>query len=67
MAAVDITESRLSGGGDVGGGDRGFDDAEVATAKATAAVDVLLLDQRHSIMINYFAKLCNYTSILHHI
>lgn len=47
VAAVDITESRLVAGGEVGGGDLGFDDAEVATAKATAAVDVLLLD-RHA-------------------
>lgn len=39
-----MTESRLVCGGDVVGGDRGFDDADVATANATAAVDVLLLD-----------------------
>lgn len=38
-----MTESRRVWGGEFGGGDRGFDDAEVATAKATAAVDVLLL------------------------
>lgn len=43
VAAVEITESRRGGGGDVGGGDRGLDDADVATANATAAVDVLLL------------------------
>lgn len=40
-----MTESRRLAGGDVGGGDRGFEDADVATAKATAAVDVLLLDR----------------------
>lgn len=39
-----MTESRRACGGDVGGGDRGFDDAEVATANAAAAVDVLLLN-----------------------
>lgn len=44
VAAVEITESRRVAGGDVGGGDLGLDDAEVATAKATAAVEVLLLD-----------------------
>lgn len=43
VAAVDITESLRVAGGEFAGGDLGFDDAEVATAKATAAVDVLLL------------------------
>lgn len=38
-----MTESLLAAGGEVGGGDRGLEDADVATAKATAAVDVLLL------------------------
>lgn len=47
---MDITESRLVAGGDVGGGDLGFDDAEVATAKATAAVEVLLLDRNIQLM-----------------
>lgn len=43
VAAVDITESLRVAGGEFGGGDLGFDEAEVATANATAAVDVLLL------------------------
>lgn len=43
VAAVEITESLRVAGGEVVGGDRGFDDAEVATANAAAAVDVLLL------------------------
>lgn len=47
VAAVDITESLLVAGGELGGGDLGFDDADVATAKATAAVDVLLLNHRY--------------------
>lgn len=51
VAAVDMTESRRAGGGEVGGGERGLDDAEVATAKATAAVDVLLLDQDNCIQL----------------
>lgn len=38
-----MTESLLVAGGEVGGGDRGLDEADVATANATAAVDVLLL------------------------
>lgn len=40
-----MTESRLVAGGEVGGGDLGLDDADVATANATAAVEVLLLDR----------------------
>lgn len=47
VAAVDITESLRVAGGEFGGGDLGFDEAEVATANATAAVDVLLLDHHY--------------------
>lgn len=47
VAAVDITESLRVAGGEFGGGDRGFEEAEVATANATAAVDVLLLHQHY--------------------
>lgn len=46
VAAVDITESLRVAGGELGGGDLGFEEAEVATANATAAVDVLLLNHR---------------------
>lgn len=52
VAAVDMTESRLVAGGEVVGGERGFDDAEVATANAAAAVDVLLLYTRINISKN---------------
>lgn len=40
-------------GGEVVGGERGFDDAEVATANAAAAVDVLLLHNRINISKAY--------------
>lgn len=44
VAAVEMTESRLAcSWGEVAGGDRGLDEADVATANAAAAVDVLLL------------------------
>lgn len=52
VAAVEMTESRRVAGGEVGGGDLGLDDAEVATAKATAAVEVLLLDTTHQLNKN---------------
>lgn len=52
VAAVEMTESRRVAGGEVGGGDLGLDDAEVATAKATAAVEVLLLDTPHQLNKN---------------
>lgn len=51
VAAVEMTESRLVAGGEVGGGERGLDDADVATAKATAAVEVLLLDQHRQLLV----------------
>lgn len=44
VAAVEMTESRLAVVGEVGGGERGLDEADVATANATAAVEVLLLN-----------------------
>lgn len=53
VAAVEMTESRLFCGGDVGGGDLGLEEADVATANAAAAVDVLLLDIRQLDATNY--------------